>query len=306
MATGLMTVGTQLQAARAARNLSLADVTRSTKIQPWVLEALEGDRLPEMMSPIYVKGFLATYARFLRLEPEPLVAQLRWAEPEPVAPQEPLAPTTPPPAPVEFHLPQLPWPQLRRLGAGLAVSAAVIGLIVVNPLRHVHMPHLSLPSLKLPTLLAKSTTTYKPKRVAAAKPKSPVKVAKSTVPAPTQSQTAESVEPRLASVAPITEPLKPPAPPALALPAPAPLELKVTAERATWIQVRADGKLLIQQKLPRGAHERWTAKKQFEVIVSKPSQVELLLNGQPISPFAIAHRGRVLITHQGVTGLPEN
>jgi len=84
------------------------------------------------------------------------------------------------------------------------------------------------------------------------------------------------------------------------------LELQVSATRTTWIQVRADGKLLTQQRLPRGSNERWTAKKQFELIVAKPSQVELVLNGQAISPLAIAHQGRLLITHHGVTKLPED
>ena len=73
-----MTLGARLQQARKARKLSLADVTRQTKIQGWVLETLEADRVPEQMSPIYVKGFLSTYARFLHLDPAPLLAELQW------------------------------------------------------------------------------------------------------------------------------------------------------------------------------------------------------------------------------------
>ena len=97
------------------------------------------------------------------------------------------------------------------------------------------------------------------------------------------------------------------APPAeLAVKPIAPLELTMTATRATWIVVRADGKLLTQQKLGRGAKERWTAKKRFEIVVANPSQVELQLNGQPITSFVIAHKGRLAITHQGVNGLSEN
>ena len=51
--------------------------------------------------------------------------------------------------------------------------------------------------------------------------------------------------------------------------------------------------------------ERWTAKKKFELIVANPTQVDLSLNGTSISPFAIAHRGRLLITHHGVIKLPD-
>ena len=69
--------------------------------------------------------------------------------------------------------------------------------------------------------------------------------------------------------------------------------------------MRADGKLLAQQRLQRGAHEQWTAKKRLELVVAHPSQVALTLNGQSISPQAITHQGRLVITHQGVTPLSD-
>ena len=248
----MTTAGSQLQEARKERKLSLADVTRQTKIQPWVLEALEADRLHELMSPVYVKGFLSSYAKFLRLAPEPLVAQLPQPEPE-------LAPAALPPT-APGHLPmamRFPRPILRKLATSIAVTAAVVGLFAANPLRR--LPWLSLRSVR-PS--------------------------------------------RLASLASLKEPVKPPPLPTVTLLATDPLELSVTARGTTWIQVKADGKLLIEQRLPRGAKERWSAKRQFELIVARPSDIELSLNGQSISPFAVAHRGRVLITHHGVTRLP--
>jgi len=247
-----MTVGSQLTGARKERKLSLADVTRQTKIQPWVLEALEADRLHELMSPVYVKGFITTYARFLHLAPEPLTAQL--PKPEPELPQATLPPAASPPIQVALRFSR---PVVRRFGTSIAVTAAVIGLIVANPLRRV--PWLSLHSFRLQ---------------------------------------------KLASVASLKGPLKPLLLPTLTLLATDSLELSVTARRTTWIQVKADGKLLIEQRLPKGAKERWSAKRKFELIVARPSDVELSLNGQSISPLAVAHRGRVLITHHGITRLP--
>ncbi len=247
-----MTVGSQLTSARRERKLSLADVTRQTKIQPWVLEALEADRLHELMSPVYVKGFITTYARFLHLAPEPLTAQL--PQPEPELPQATLPPAASPPIRVALRFSR---PVVRRFATSIAVTAAVIGLIVANPLRRV--PWLSLHSFRLQ---------------------------------------------KLASVAPLRGPLKLPLLPTLTLLATDPLELSVTARRTTWIQVKADGKLLSEQRLPKGAKERWSAKRKFELIVARPSDVELSLNGQSISPLVVAHRGRVLITHHGITRLP--
>ena len=292
-----MTVGSQLQRARLDRKLSLANVTEKTKIQPWVLEAIEADRLQEMMSPIYVKGFIGTYARFLRLDPETVLAQLPWPQP----PEPPVQEATPPPAPaipVAIRWPTLPLPLVRRLGTAAVICAAVAGVVIVNPLRW--MPHISLPSFRLPTLVRHDTRTIHPSRRATPK------VAKRPAP-PQPSQPAAPLAPKLASVTPVNEPLKPPVPPALTVPlATEALELTIIANRATWVQVRADGKLITQERLPRGANERWTAKKQFELVVAKPTQVEVTLNGQPITPFAIAHQGRILITHHGVTQLPES
>ena len=277
-----MTVGAQLQQMRRELKLSLTDVTDKTKIQPWVLEALEGDRLPQMMSPIYVRGFLTTYAKFLRLEPESLIAQVQW--PQAASTQE----TLPPPA---MHVAvDLSWivPWLPRIATALAVSLAVAGIIALHPLQRI----------------AKYTTPVTAKR---AKPHG---VARATPPPPLiqGSGGASPAAPAEASITGVKEfaPIKPVDLSQLALAPPGPMELIVSAHRTTWMRVRADGKLLTQQRLAGGAQEHWRAAREFEVIIAKPMQVEMTLNGQPITPLVIAHQGRVLITHRGITQLPED
>jgi len=247
----MSSVGTQLQQARGERRLSLAEVTQGTKIQPWVLEALEGDRLHELMSPIYVKGFLSTYARFLHLEPATLIGQLPRPAPEPdQQPTTSLSGSLP-------SIVQFPVQLFRRLAMAAAVGGVMAGIVALHPLQH--LPALSLRGLHFP---------------------------------------------KMASIAPIKEPVRPAVLPTLTLLPTQPLEILLSAGRgATWVEVRADGKLISQQRLQRGAKERWTAKKKFELVIAKPSQVELTLNGQPISPFVLAYNGRLLITHYGVVRL---
>jgi cytoskeleton protein RodZ len=273
----------------------LADVSKETKIQPWVLEALEADRLHEQMSPIYVNGFVTNYAKFLHLEAEPLLAQLRAAQPSASA-ATPL-PVVSGPIPVTL---KISWTLVRRLALGAAASAAFAALIVLNPIRLVNAP--------LKQLMAKSSQAMasRPKAKVAQRPKTTrsantavAKAAAKHAPAP-----SAAPAPKLASLAQLSEPVTLPAPPAPAIVPVQPLELAIKAQRTTWIQVRADGKLLTQRRLPRGANEQWVAKKRFELIVANPSQVELTLNGQPISSFAIAHNGRLKITHAGVIPLP--
>ena len=256
-----MSVGAKLQQARNERRLSLADVTKATKIQTWVLETLESDQLQDQMSPVYVRGFLTTYAKFLHVDPEPLVAQL-LSPPVVEAAREPQRPAATQEIPAAVHW-ELPMPLIRRVASALAVGTAVAGLIIVNPLRW--LPHLTMPKMTMPKMA--------------------------------------SVAPPI-RVRPSAAIVKPPAPATVPVLPSEPLELHVRADRTTWIQVKADGKLLSQQRLLRGADEQWTARRRFEVVIAQPSMVEVTLNGQPISSVAIAHRGRLLITHQGIAALP--
>ncbi len=103
------------------------------------------------------------------------------------------------------------------------------------------------------------------------------------------------------------DPVKAPSaqPPAVAIEPTEPLELMVQARHETWVSVRADGRLLTQQRLAAGSKETWKARRRFELVIAKPAQVEATLNGQSISPFVMAHQGRVVITHQQIKSLAE-
>ena len=252
-------VGEQLKKARIEQKLSLKDIATTTKIQPWVLEALEADQRPAGINQIYVKGFLSSYAKFLRLNPEPLLAQMF---PPPVdsgeadtmsAPQalDPSVPASWLPR-WSFELPRLP---LRRLGT---VALSIVGLLVVvnaQPWRWLSRP---VPRQEASLSLVTPESS-----------------------SPETTLTTFNLQP--------TELL----------------ELAILARQATWISVTGDGKLLTQQLLKAGSQETWRVKRRFEVIIAKPSQVEVVLNGQSISPLAMAHHGRFVITHQQITQLSD-
>ena len=63
----MVSVGKYLKAERESRNLSLREVSESTKIKELLLRSLEEDRYDLISSPVYVKGFLDAYARYLGL-----------------------------------------------------------------------------------------------------------------------------------------------------------------------------------------------------------------------------------------------
>jgi cytoskeletal protein RodZ len=251
--------GEQLKQARLALHVSVKDITQATKIQPWVLEALEANRLHLSMSLVYVKGFLATYAKFLRLDPDTLMAQLfpdRPDEHEAGTPERP--PLKRSESFAERALTLLntlapAWPLVRRVGMVAIGIASLVVLIKVNPFRFLPM-----------------TSTH-------------------------HHEASLSVTTRQAT----------PSETVLALQPSHPLELVIRARRTTWVSVKADGRLLAQQQLVAGSQETWKARRQLQVIVSTPAQVEVWLNGQSISPLAMAHAGRLDITHQRIKPLED-
>ncbi len=69
--------GKYLKAERESRNLSLREVSESTRIREPLLKALEEDQYELISSPVYVKGFLNAYARYLGLDSNNIILQYR-------------------------------------------------------------------------------------------------------------------------------------------------------------------------------------------------------------------------------------
>ena len=69
-------IGLTLHNARTQRRLSIEQVAQDTRISARFLEALEAERFDSLPAPVYVRGFLRSYASYLRLDPTPLLAQL--------------------------------------------------------------------------------------------------------------------------------------------------------------------------------------------------------------------------------------
>jgi len=65
--------GRRLRAAREAAQLSIGQVAAHLRLDIRTLNALEADRYEALPAPIFVRGYLRSYARLLDLPPEPLV-----------------------------------------------------------------------------------------------------------------------------------------------------------------------------------------------------------------------------------------
>ena len=69
-------VGSVLSGARAARGLTVDDVAAKLKFSLRQIESLEAGRLTELPGGTFLRGMVRSYARFVELDPEPLLARM--------------------------------------------------------------------------------------------------------------------------------------------------------------------------------------------------------------------------------------
>ena len=69
-------VGRALAEARQAQGLALTDVAQHLKFMTRQLEAIEAERFDSLPGPTIARGMVRTYARFLKLDPEPLLERM--------------------------------------------------------------------------------------------------------------------------------------------------------------------------------------------------------------------------------------
>jgi cytoskeleton protein RodZ len=69
-------IGQKLKHARQERHLSLEEVSEATRIRPYHLEALEANDYSRISSAVQARGFLHSYAEFLDLDIDQILAEL--------------------------------------------------------------------------------------------------------------------------------------------------------------------------------------------------------------------------------------
>jgi len=70
------TVGEQLRTAREAQNLAIHQVADMTKIRGDHIRALEEGNFSVFSAPVYIRGFVRTYATLLKLDATQVLKQL--------------------------------------------------------------------------------------------------------------------------------------------------------------------------------------------------------------------------------------
>ncbi len=79
-------IGAKLKKSRILQNVELDYVYSVIKIRPKIIELIESDKFLELGSPVYVKGLLKSYSKFLGLDSKSIVSLYvrDWEDTEPV------------------------------------------------------------------------------------------------------------------------------------------------------------------------------------------------------------------------------
>jgi Helix-turn-helix domain/RodZ C-terminal domain len=128
------TIGETLRKARTERGVELSEVEQATKIRAKFLEAMEKDRWGALPAPVYARGFLDIYARYLGLDQQALLDEYRQTvegeQLEPI-PQSVIKPGTLRQTSPVGRTRSINWVPVAKVLTGLIV-VAVVGLVIVG------------------------------------------------------------------------------------------------------------------------------------------------------------------------------
>lgn len=259
-ATG-MHPGRTLAEARAARNLTLAEVAQQLKLSATQVEALEADAYDRLPGPVFVRGFVRNYARLLELDAEALVSQLEL-------------PHIPSPASAAIPLSRnIPFPEQGR--TNWVFYASALGLVIAAVV-------LFEAFFSAPPEAVVSAVTPKPVTgVVVAQPALPSLQAAPPAAAPPPAETV--------AVAAVSEPVPALTPTPTPTPEAAPLkpqtgmaELHFVFETDSWVEVRdRNERILYSQLNPVGTEYRMQGRRPLNLVIGNARGVRLTYNGQP-------------------------
>lgn len=249
VATG---VGQELAAAREARGLALADVAQQLKFGARQLEALEQERFDALPGATFARGMVRSYARLLKLDPEPLVERIagRFEIPD----SNRLA--------ARYHQP-VPFSDSARRStfAYLGISAGV--LVLVGAVAYGwHQERTA--AVKAPT---KAATVARAQPREARRPPVPIQAQPAAAPAP-----APVIEEKPVVAAAPLPPLRPGG-----------HRLIVRTEEEAWIEIRDSAdRSLVSSLNPAGSERVVRGRPPYSLVIGNASRVHVLYDDKPV------------------------
>jgi len=138
--------GGWLRRQRELRQVSLREIADVTKISIRYLEALEDDRFDVLPAPVFAKGFLREYARYVGLDPDEVVNTYLTAQSE-AQPEEAAEPWTAP-----SRRSSLEWTSGLLLALAVVLVLALVAVVAFYAERSRETPPPVPPAIAAPSL----------------------------------------------------------------------------------------------------------------------------------------------------------
>ena len=243
--------GERLKREREMREVSLNELTKSTRISQRFLEALENEDWGKLPGGVFGRGFVRTIALYLGLDEESLLGEYDLARGD-ISRGSSHRP--------EDRIPATPlWVPVIAV---LAVCALLAGLVFGGKYswRWYSARRHSGPSSALVSAPQDPSAGYAPT---------------STTSGVQTPPSAALPDPKAVNTDPVTA----------AAPAADALDLSVSTSAATRVRILADDKLALDEELPAGINRHFSAADHFEVTAADSSAVLLELNHQVMRPL---------------------
>ena len=267
----LASFGEELRREREIRAISLKEIADATKISKRFLEAIENNDHKTLPAPVFTRGFVREYARYLGLNAEEMVNRYNYAAAgdDRIEKSAHLDRLTPKPS----DAPAVP-PKKRGIPSPLArVDRNIYIFIFVT--------------VALGAVIWWAVSRKREARNEEARPVAPV-VAKVK---PKRATSAQPVENATAATQDAV------------------LHLTIDMNDNSWIQLEADGVSVFNDEMKRGDHRVFDAKNEFRFkTIGNAAGPRLSLNGVQIPP--LGHDGKVLhdrvFNRQTLTEVPSD
>ena len=289
------TAGAKLRSAREAAGLSVDTVAQQLKLAPRQVKALEDDDWSRLPGRTFARGFARNYARFVRLDPDAVLALMPAPEGEPALERPALAASRRPIG--EMPLDRAAKPSAVRFAVPLLLLA-IVAIVAYREIAHPDVHLSALTSLLRPRTASHTAAISEPAPPAkapattAAAPK-PVAETSIAAPAPTSTPasaaanvtvlstpTAESADANAANATSATARAAETAPPPVAA-AEAPLVL--TFKGTSWAEVKdAKGRVVLQMTGGAGMTQTVTALPPLELSLGNAREVGVTFRGHSL------------------------
>lgn len=281
------TFGENLRREREMRAVTLEEIAESTKISTRLLKALESDQFSELPGGVFTRSFIRAYAQYLGLDEEHVLAEYKRAAGAPS--DNDLTRLVPNKSVRSLAGPQarlLSWVLIAiLLGSGYAVYRYAHRTVEIKP-------------AEIPSSAA--TDTSGSPDSSRPVPGGPQSSAPAGANPSSQSGTGSAARGATTPDAPGSQPssgmpsgadsTSGGAPKATAAPASpvlgeGDLVLQVSTTEDAWMAVAADGKTLLQHRLPANSVRIFRAKESFDVTTANAQATVLALNGETQKPL---------------------